>query len=307
MQSNRTHIMLFVILSLSGVLTTVSRARPLPYAKQRATIKALVRDVDTPAERTKAVSELIRIVKDDNRDRWLRTFAAEELGQLGAVEAESTLKSVADQLGSTDTDRRLRWSAYLAQWQIRIARQPKRENKIQLLNEALTDRYDGLIAWRVQAWAGSELANMGIKEAMPDVIKSIRRREPPNRAEELIQFQQAKVDILNTYSIRLEALTFALAAPDTNTQHKIKVWAISELGKLRTEESIQTLAAYGSELQNVYYDEKGRRIRPKDDPLRRHVHRIYHTIIRTLKANKVSDSAMEQMGLHRERFSVVAP
>jgi hypothetical protein len=285
----------------------VLRARPLPYAKQRATVQAIVREVDTPEERNEAISELMRIVADNNRDRWLRTFAAEELGRLGAFQAQGLLGAVANQLCWIDTDRRLKWAAYLAQWQIRVASEPERQKKIELLKQALTDRFDGLIAWGVQAWTGSELANMGVKDAMPDIILSIRRREPPNRAEGLIQLHQAKIDIMNTYPTRLDALVYALASPDTNTRHEIKMWAISELGKLRTKESISALITYGIELQNAYYDENGKRVSPENDPLSRYAWRIYRTIVRTLEDSKLDTFAMKRMGLHPDRFFPTAP
>jgi hypothetical protein len=295
------------VIALATFPARLFAVRPLPFAKQRATIRAIVYGANTPPQRDQAISSLMRIVGDDKQDRWLRVFAAEGLGELGAVEAEKLLGELASRLPWAEPDTRLKSAAHLGEWQIKVTKESDRGKKIQLLKEALMDQFDGLIEWRVQDWAGSELANMGAKEAMPQIIESIQRREPPERAPEIIRFQQAKIDILSRYPGRMEALTYALASLDTDKQHKIKLWAITELAKVRSQESVNTLVSYALELQKRYYDEKGNRKPAKDDPLSRYISDVYNEIIHILTAKGMDRSAMNRMGLYPDKFSRVVP
>jgi len=176
MSRDWTKAMFLVGLVVAGFSVRALATKPLPFAKQRATVRALVYGANTPSQRGEAIRELMRIVGDQRQDRWLRTFAAEGLGELGAVEAESLLRELANRLRWTEADTRLKSAAHLGEWQVRVAKETRTAKKIQLLEKAGTDRFDGLIEWRVQDWAGSELANMGIGEAMPEIIDSIKRR-----------------------------------------------------------------------------------------------------------------------------------
>lgn len=307
MSTNRTHLIVLAVLLPGGILVPALKARPLSFVKQRETVRAIVYGADSRAQRSQAINVLTRIVADDRQDKWLRTFAAEGLGELGAVEAESLLGELADRLRWTESERRLKSAARLGEWQIKVAKETDAAKKIQLLKEALTDHFDGLIEWRVQDWAGSELVNMGIKEAMPEVIESVKRREPPERAGEIIRSLQAQVDILSRYSERIEALTYALASPNTDSQYKIKMWAVTELAALRTQESVNTLVTYALALQGQYYDEDGGQRLLMDDPLSRHARRVYDEIILVLTAKGIDRSGMNRMGLYPQRFFRVVP
>ena len=307
MKHNRISTVFLVSLMLGGPTASCLLARPAPHAKQRAIVKAIVYSIGEAEEREEAVQKLMSIVQDSAHDTWLRVFAAEELGQLGAAEAQGVLVTVAEQLKWTDGERRLRSAVHLASCQIRVAIEPNRGKQIQILREALSDRFDGLIAWPVQIWAGAELANMGVAEAMPEVIASIRRREPPNRAEKLVELHQTKVKLLSAYASRMNALAYALAAPQTDAQPEIKTWAIGELAKLRTEESVSLLATYALELQNRYYDTEVRRKRPEDDPLSPNAGRIYREVVLALRSSGIGEMAMKRAGVDPKGYFRTAP
>jgi len=100
---------------------------------------------------------------------------------------------------------------------------------------------------------------------------------------------------------------YALASPETDTQHKIKMWAITELARLRTQEGVNSLVSYAVELQERYYDEKETRKPAKDDPFSRRARDIYNEITAILTAKGIDRSAMNRMGLYPETFFRATP
>jgi len=110
------------------------------------------------------------------------------------------------------------------------------------------------------------------------------------------------VDILSKYPQRLDALTYALASPDTDTQPKIKMWAVTELARLRTQEGVNALVSYAIDLQKRYYDEKGAPKPVKDDRFSRRAWDVYNEVIAILTAKGTDRSSLNRMGLYPQAF-----
>jgi len=283
---------------------------PPPFYQQKQMIEEIERDVRTPVKKAKVVGELIDIVKDKANDVHLRQFAAEKLGDIGAIEAKDMLKGLAESLASTDATRYFKGAVTLAYWQIRVAEEPnemaQEELLIKLVRGGPAPQAGSTVPW----WAVDELANRGIKRALPDMIKRIKlqRGGDDEYAKTIIWLCETKIRLLSTSKSREDALIEALlAVEDTTWELRLKSWAIKELGKLGTQESRAILIAYALRLQQKYYDENGKRIFPKDDRLASHASVFYDTILKILKYSSMRDYDIKSTGLQPDKFFIIAP
>lgn len=210
----RSNLQIIIISLITGFMLQIVMGTPRPFYQQYKFVREIATDTNTPARRAQVVTELMGIVQTE-QDVHLRQFAAEKLGELEAVEAKDMLKSFAESLEWNDSTRQIKWTAFLAYWQIKVAEQPSEDGQIQLLMQALHEKFDGLIASNVQKWAAEELANRGVEKALPEIIKSIRYRNPTERGEEQIRLCSTKIKLLTTNTNRQEALTEALAIEDS--------------------------------------------------------------------------------------------
>ena len=282
-------------------------ARPRPHYGYYMKIQQIASDVSTPEKRAQAITELMGIVQNTMNNIHLRQFAAEKLGELRAIASRNVLKTLANSLEWTDSTRYLKRSVTLAYWQIRVAEEPTREAQEQLLIKLLWGKnhpppHADVVPW----WAADELANRGVQEALPEIVKSIRYRDPSERGEEQIRLCTAKIELLTTSASRQDAFTQGLAMEDFTQRQQLRRWAINELGNLATEESRSILIAYALELQNKYYDENGMRIKLERDRFG-YAGEFYRRIIEILKDGGMSESDMIGIGLRPDRFFVVAP
>ncbi len=268
-------------------------------------VEQITRDIDTPQKRSGAIAKLSAIVKDSTQSMRLRRYAAKKLGEIGAIETKDMLKTVAENLEWSDSTRILKWHAFEAYWKIRVAEEPSKKTQVELLMEALHERFDGLRADNVRRWAVNELANRGIEEAFPEIVKSIKSTYSGDRAEEQIQLCTTKIKLVSSSTSRQEALSTALATEDPTRRQFLKQWAIDQLGKLKTEESRMMLINYALGLQKEYYDETGKRIVRKGDWLSRRAPMLYGTIIRILEDSGMSDSEIKATGLRPDELFVI--
>jgi hypothetical protein len=270
-------------------------------------VEKITRDISTPEKRIAAIAELSEIVKDSGQDMILRQFAAKKLGELEASEAKDMLKAIAGSLEWTDSTRQLKWTTFKAYWQIKVAEEPNEVKQVELLKRALQERFEGIIASNVQTWAADELANRGVKEALPEIINSIRHRNTSERGEEQIRLCKIKINLLNANTTRYEALTKALVMEDSNQYQPLKRWAIKELGKLRTDQSRWTLINYALELQNSYYDDNGKWIGRREDAFASYAGEFYRTIIKILKKADMTDAEIKDIGLRPYKVFIEPP
>ena len=107
-----------------------------PFYQQRKIVEEIAKDTRSSEKKAKVVAELMGIVQE-HEDVHLRQFAAEKLGELGAVEAKDMLKALAENLEWTDSTRYLKGAVILAYWQIRVAEEPTKEAQEELLIKRL--------------------------------------------------------------------------------------------------------------------------------------------------------------------------
>ena len=241
-------------------------------------IEEITRDISTQQKRSAAIAELSVIVKDSRQNTTLRQFAAGKLGELGAIEAKDMLKALAMTLEWTDSAQQLKRVTTLAYWKIQVAEEPNEPVQEELLIRLLRGGAGPPHADVVPSWAADELANRGVKRALPAIVRTLRRMNPNERGEAHIRLCKTKIELLSASKGRQEALTKALLMEDPTQYQRLKRWAIRELGKLGTQESRYTLAAFAVELQSKYYDENRKWIGRKGDRLGTYANEFYRTI-----------------------------
>jgi len=156
-------------------------------------------------------------------------------------------------------------------------------------------------------WAAGELANRGVKRALPEIIESIRYRNPGERGEKEIWLCKTKIDLLSASKSRLEGLAKALETQDITNDQLLLRWAIAELGKLGSDANRSLLAAFALRLQSRYYDWWGRMIEDSNDPLCRAAGDLYRRAIGILRAGGMTDAQMKAAGLRPNRFFIQPP
>jgi len=299
----RSGIQIMVMSLITGLLPHIVMGTPRPFSQQYKFIQEIASDTSTPARKAQVVTKLMGIVQTE-QDVHLRQFAADKLGELGAVEAKNMLKAFVETLEWNDSTRQLKWTTFHAYWQIKVAEQSSEEDQAQLLMQALHEKFDGLIASNVQMWAANELANRGVEKALPEIIKSIRYRNPTERGEEQIQLCTTKIKLLTTNTSRQEALTEALVMEDSTQYQQLKGWAVKELGKLNTQESRYILVNYALDLQNRCYDNNGNWTVSKDDRIGAYAGEFYYDIIKILKKADMTDEEIQATGLRPDKFFI---
>lgn len=264
-------------------------------------VEQIVSDIGTPENRSAAIDKLSQLVNDSAQNMLLRQVAAEKLGSLGAVQAEGMLKNLAETLEWKDPYHQLKRVVTLAYWKIRVIEEPTSKAQEDLLIKLLPGLYPA--ADVVPTWASEELANRGVKEALPEIIKWVRYRNPGERGEKEIWLYTAKIELLSTSASRQEALSKALATDDPNPEQGLKSWAIGGLAALHTQEARMILLNFALGLQNKYYDENGKFSMPNNDlnpeagALLNRAGGFYNRIITALKDSGMTDSEIKNTGL----------
>jgi len=286
---------LIVAVSLIMLLMPQTVMAMKVFNPDRETIREITKGINTPEKKLTAVGKLISIVKDEKGGIRLRRLAAEKLGQLRAVEAEETLKTLVDNFewGISKEQSDLNRVIHLSYWQIKVSREPD----IELQNNMLIELV-GVIPF----WPIDELSNRGVKKALPKIIEGINSGLSGRRAELRIKLCTTKIELLTNNFTRHEALYKALKMEDTDDQYqRLKKWATEELGKLDSDESRKILISFAKELENKYIDSRGNRIKVKGDYLRLRDGSMYRYIIKILKCYGFSDDKIKDHGLNPKK------
>ncbi len=262
-------------------------------------VEKITKDIRTPDKRSVAIAELSEIVRDPDKNMRLREYAAEKLGNLEAMEAKDMLKKLAEKLEFSDSERQLKRATTLAYWKIQLLDEPNEPASNRLLIQLLWGKtHPPPHADVVQSWAADELANRGVKEALPEVIKSIKYRNSTKRGQEQIWLCKAKIGLLTSCETRCEALFRALLiTPDPTDYQRLKRWAAEELAKLKSCDGRWLLIYHALSLQESCYDKKGK---PIVSPAGRFAERAgisYRAIIRILRDGGMAEKEIKAMGL----------
>lgn len=155
----------------------------------------------------------------------------------------------------------------------------------------------------VCVWAIDELANRGIRKALPEMVEQIRSHYGDCKyADEMIWLCTTKLNLLSSTKNRSEALGRALAMDDPTQDRWLKRWAIKELGSLATQESQGTLIGYALELQNKYQDKSGEWKGSSEDVSVLYAATFHDMIIDILESNHMTETEIEQAGLRMNKF-----
>jgi len=160
------------------------------------------------------------------------------------------------------------------------------------------------MATNVQMWAVEELSNRGVRQLLPEMIKSIRSWYSSQLGDELVWLCTTKIDLLSTSQDRLEALTRALAMDDTTSRQGLKRWAVDELCGLQTEAAKSALIGYAIALQEKYHDKLGKPIVNPNDHFSGYAVSFYRTIVKNLRDRGMTETAIRQTGVRPDRFFV---
>jgi hypothetical protein len=281
--------------------------------QQYNSAKEIVSNINSPETRIKDLTELIGaflagIVQDEENFSSKRALAVTQLGSLGAIEVKDFLKNLAEELEWTDATRQLKRTATLAYWKIKVIEETSEEAQEELLIDLLWgNNHPSPHADVVSSWAADELANRVVERALIEITESIRYSNPTARGEEHIQLCNTKIELLNSDTSRQKALQQALFMEDFTQDQLLKHWAITELSKIKTQESLCALICFALELQNKYYDENGRFVMGKNDRLGVYSVIFYRDIIEILKRNDITDSEINSTGLDPEKFFITPP
>jgi hypothetical protein len=314
--STKTNYMLILVTASIILASIVNKMNgsPPPFWQEQTTIQDLSRDTSTPEKRANVIRELVNIVKDlndisskDNQTIYIKQYAAEKLGDLGAIEAKDILKTVAEKLEWTDKTRQLKRVVSLAYWKISILYEPNNVSQEELLIKLLGSNHEPPFADVVQLWAVDELSNRGVQRALPEIIKSIQDRNPTERGKIQIRLCTTKMDLLSKNKNRQEALANAIAIDDPNLSQPLKSWAIEELGKLNNNESRAVLISYALNLQKTYIDENGKQILKKGDTVAPYAGEMYRNIIQILRNSSMKEPEIKATGLQPDKFFIASP
>jgi len=307
MKTRRTKLFCIVTCAVMLLMTRTICARPMGHYGYWKMVEDIAREASTPEKKDQVAARLLGIVQDTTAHIYLRKAAVEKLGDLGSPAAKDMLKNLSENLPWTDSTRPLKRAAFLAYWRISVAEQSKHEDQVAILMKALHAKLGTIIASNVQIWAADELANRGIKEALPEIIKSVRYRNPTERGEEQIRLCTTKIELITTSANREEALTRALAMKDFTQEQELRKWAIQELGKLGTQDSQSVLVGFALDLQNRYYDKDGKRVHQDEDRLDVYAPLLYNTIVDLLRDSGLSDTQIKGTGVQHDKFFILAP
>jgi hypothetical protein len=299
-------VMLGLIIGLTPEIVMGSAP---PFYEQHKLVQEIAKDTSTPEKKAKVVVELSDIVEDKTGEIHLRQFAAEKLGEIQAIEAKDMLKTLAEELDWSDENRQLKRVTTLAYWKIRVAVEPNAPTQQAMLTKLLFgETSPPPHADVVPSWAADELANRGVKEALPLITKSIKSRLTGERADLRIWLCQTKIELLTTNASRYDALATALVTMDDRTPYgTLKKWAIEELGKEKEpDDGRWVLLAYALDLQKKCYDGNGKWKLSRTDPLARNATDFYKTIIKILKDSGMSDMTIKAMGLRQDKYFISA-
>jgi hypothetical protein len=159
----------------------------------------------------------------------------------------------------------------------------------------------------VRIWAADELANRGAKETLPQIVEAVRKVYSGQRGEEYVRLCQAKIDLLNGYPSRLDALSRALVMADSTHEQRIRRWAIGELGKLDSPSSRSVLIGYALGLQDAFYDTDGRQINETAELPFNRAGTLYRAMIQILGDQGMTSEEVKQTGLRPEKLFRAAP
>jgi hypothetical protein len=262
-------------------------------------VEKITKDVRTPAKRSTAIAELSDIVSDPDKDMRLREYAAEKLGNLEAIKAKDMLKKLAEKLEFSDSERQLKRATTLAYWKIQLLDEPNEPARDRLLIKLLWGKtHPPPHADVVQSWAADELANRGVKEALHEIIESIKYRNSTKRGRQHIWLCKTKIELLTSSESRCEALFKALLiTPDPTDYQRLKKWTVEELAKLKSCDGRWLLLYHALSLQNRCYDKKGKPIVSPTGRFMQQAGISYRAIIKILRDSGMTEKEINAMGL----------
>jgi len=262
-------------------------------------VEKITKDIRTPDKRSTAIAELSDIVNDPEQNMRLREYAAEKLGNLDAIEARGMLKKVAEKLEFSDSERQLKRATTLAYWKIQLLDEPNEPARNRLLVQLLWGKtHPPPHADVVQSWAADELANRGVKEALPEIIKSIQYRNSTKTGREQIWLCKTKIELLNSSESRCKALFKALLIlSDPTDYQRLKRWAVEELAKLKSCDGRWFLLYHALSLQHSCYDKKGKPIVSPAGHFAERAGISYRAIIKILRDSGMTEKEIKALGL----------
>lgn len=308
MKTRRTPPLKLVTFGITFLMTTTVFSRPMGHYGHWKMVQDISRDTSTPQKKAEVTTALLNMVQDDAGNVYLRQFAVEKLGELEASETRDVLKELAEGLKWTDATRQLKRSATLAYWRIRIAEEKPKQAQEDLLILLLWGKnhpppHADVVPW----WAAEELANRGVKRALPEISKAIAYRDPTSKGNEFIRLCSAKVELISASANRQEALTQALGSVDPLMGQALKRWAIAELGKLGTDEARRVLVGYALDLQQTHYDQSGELKTRPQDRIYLNAAEYYNIVLETLRDKGMNESEIKAAGLKSDKCFLVAP
>jgi len=283
-------------------------ARPMGHYGYWRLVEEIAKDTSTPQKKAEVVQALLDIMQDGMANVHLRRFAVEKLGEIGDSEAIEPVRALAGRLQWTDGERQLKRAASLAYWQIMVRQEKTAEAQEDLLikllwgNNHLPPHAD-VIPW----WAAEELANRGVKRALPEIERSIMSRDPTGTGKRFVQLCLIKIQLISSSGGRLGALQRALGNnEDPSIARELRRWAIAELARLNTEQAHMVLVNHALVLQDTYYDSAYRLKTKLMDPCYMEAADDYNQIIDVLRKTGLGDR-VSSFGLQPDKCFVMAP
>ena len=258
-------------------------------------VDQLERDAYRAESRASAIEQLADLAKDARGDLYTRADAIQALARASAVEVQDTLRELSRFPATVNTEEesdalQVAHVARRAYWEVELSKQTSEAARLDILLALSREDKDFLEAHeRLRPhpiWVAEQLAAFGDRELLPAIADALGARideeyrlaprQTDTRApSEYMEFKTLTLGLaahMKAHGDRFEALKAFMEdpfghEPEDDPRRHIGVnhhtdWAVQEIYKLGTKESIDFLVEYAKDLQERFHDERGEAIVP---------------------------------------------
>lgn len=171
-------------------------------------------------------------------------YVFEKLEELAAPELKQYFLDLAQHEIEIKISRPFRGIAHRVYWATLLAEAESKAEEETLLLQGLNATIDipkesrtGIKSTFVREWAADNLCSRGDLAHFDNIIASINSYKTGKTGQQLIDLCRRKMEVLNSFGSRIDAMEHVLVSGDPAEDDKIRGWALNELFQMRSHEA----------------------------------------------------------------------
>jgi len=226
-------------------------------SKSGSALAVLERVAEGSAQTVSAASEALLGLKPGEfqdrsfTDTVVRSHAFRRIGESGLPGTLDFLEAVDPSGWGQDETQQVWPDVQVALREAKLMRIPDPSDRVQFLENTVTERHDPISNSLVISWAVDQLCDSSSRSSLPVIERSIRRWNPTGRGEEDIRFCYARMDVVTRHTDRAKALGSVLSVATSAYDQRLTHWALRALAAMRSPDADAEMDRFAVEIEKL--------------------------------------------------------